>query len=119
MQEKKKIFLVDDQRIANMITKKMIETNGVDCDILAFEEPKNALEALQECPPEYIFLDLNMPLINGWQFLENIKERFTSKVIILTSSVDPADIEKAKNFSQVISYQTKPPKREAIKELIL
>ena len=43
MQEKKKIFLVDDQRIANMITKKMIETSGVDCDILAFEEPKNAL----------------------------------------------------------------------------
>ncbi len=65
MQEKKKIFLVDDQRIANMITKKMIETSGVECDILAFEEPKNALEALQECPPEYIFLDLNMPLING------------------------------------------------------
>ncbi|GGZ54360.1 hypothetical protein GCM10008088_15120 [Mesonia mobilis] len=60
-----------------------------------------------------------MPLINGWQFLENIKERFTSKVIILTSSVDPADVEKAKDFPQVISYQTKPPSRKILQELIL
>tara|TARA_B100001146_G_scaffold130877_1_gene114968 strand:- start:113 stop:277 length:165 start_codon:yes stop_codon:yes gene_type:complete len=53
------------------------------------------------------------------QYLEQMQKRITCKVIILTSSSDPADVEKAKNFPQVISYQTKPPKREGIKELIL
>lgn len=118
MKNRVTIFLVDDQKIANFITKKVIETSRIECDILAFEEPAKALEALQKKCPEYIFLDLNMPVIDGWQFLEKIKGKINSKVIILTSSVDPADEEKAKQFSQVISYQTKPPSKQIIADII-
>ncbi|MBW2962675.1 response regulator [Mesonia aestuariivivens] len=119
MQDKLKIYLVDDQNIANFITKKVIENTGIECEIVAFEEPKQALEALEEETPHYIFLDLNMPLIDGWEFLESMDDKLSSKVIILTSSVDPADIERAKNYPQVISYQTKPPKKKAIQDLFL
>lgn len=118
MPDKIKIVLVDDQKIANFITQKLISTSGIDCDVLAFEQPAQALNAIQEESPNFIFLDLNMPKINGWQFLERMHEKIKSKVIILTSSSDPADMAKAKDFPQVISYQTKPPSREIIRELI-
>ncbi|HIB37672.1 MAG TPA: response regulator [Mesonia sp.] len=119
MPDKIKIFLVDDQKIANFITQKLLQTSNIDCEVLAFDQPIQALDAVEKDLPNFIFLDLNMPKLNGWQFLEQMQKNITSKVIILTSSSDPADVEKAKDFPQVISYQTKPPSREILQELIL
>ena len=118
MENKIKIFLVDDQHISNFIMKKVISTLAIDCEVIAFEKPKIALSALSEIKPHLIFLDLNMPLINGWQFLEQMQDHHDIKVVILTSSIDPIDEEKSKEFPQVISYETKPPSKEKIKAII-
>ena len=118
MENKIKIFLVDDQQIANFIMKKVISTLAIDCEVIAFDKPKEALSALSENKPHLIFLDLNMPLINGRQFLEYMQDDQETKVVILTSSIDPVDEKKSKEFPQVIHYETKPPSKEKIKAII-
>ncbi len=118
MKNRIKILLVDDQKIANFIMKKVISTLEIDCEILAFEKPEKALLALDEIKPNLIFLDLNMPILNGWQFLERMQHNHHANVVILTSSIDPADEQKSKEFPQVISYQTKPPSKQKIRAII-
>jgi response regulator RpfG family c-di-GMP phosphodiesterase len=113
------IFLVDDQKISNFITKKVIELSGVSCEISVFEDPKIAFIQFQEKKPHVIFLDLNMPEMDGWDFLEEMnKIKHSSNVIILSSSTSNLDITRATEYSQVISYQTKPPSREKFKALL-
>jgi len=74
--------------------------------------------------PDIIFLDINMPIMDGWQFLSEfrmIKSRLSKliKVYIVTSSTDPKDIEQAKEFEEVADYLVKPLNPDKLKELIL
>jgi len=117
--EKLKIFLVDDQKISNFITRKIIELSKVSCEVTAFEKPKIAFPLVLKEQPDLIFLDLNMPEMSGWDFLEEMKKnKHTSKVVILSSSTSNLDINRASEYAQVISYQTKPPSREKFKALL-
>jgi CheY-like chemotaxis protein len=64
-------------------------------------------------PPDFIFLDINMPMMNGFQFLDNLSDQLieflhSSKVVMLSSSVDPRDIEKAKHYPIVKDFISKP-----------
>ena len=103
------VFLVDDQKIINFVHRKVITVSGAICTIFNYEDPKRALSDLKKKVPEFILLDIHMPEINGWQFLERLKkENLKSKVIILSSSTSPFDIEKAKTYKSVIEYAVKP-----------
>lgn len=103
------IFLVDDQKITNFINKKLIEITGICKNVYDFTNPKTALENLEIHQPSLILLDLNMPEINGWKFLERMEKYSTSAdVIIVTSSTSTLDQEKAKSYSRVVNYYTKP-----------
>jgi CheY-like chemotaxis protein len=85
----------------------------------------NTLEN-QEPKPNLIFLDLNMPVMGGWEFLDlfnnsNYSKTNQTKVVILTSTIDPKDIEKSKTYSNVIAFLSKPitvEMLEAIKPLL-
>lgn len=110
-----KIFLIDDQKIANFITKKMLSTVGFNENIEDFSDPIQAFEKLSESKPKILLLDLNMPVMNGWQFLQKMKEKkIDTKVIILTSSTSILDKEKAKDFKNVIDYYIKPFTKQKI-----
>jgi CheY-like chemotaxis protein len=110
-----KILCVDDDPLTLMLNKKAISktlnseqihtaTNGKEA-LLYFNEQKDH--------PELIFLDLNMPVMDGWEFLDYFTETMGSdieniKIIILSSSVNPEDYKKAKTYPVVIEFLNKP-----------
>jgi CheY-like chemotaxis protein len=113
-------FLIDDDRIFNMIHTRIMESKSFAEKIQPFHNAKQALKALKDIIiahpddfPEIIFLDINMPAMDGWEFLEEF-EKFPEevqcrcRVIILTSSIDPRDIEKSRTYKNVTQFISKP-----------
>ncbi len=123
------IMLVDDDEINNFITVKLIRKAYPDSVIttylngrLAIDKIKNILEYNPENIPDYILLDINMPVMNGWEFLEEYKvlnldpdKKIT--IYILSSSVFSNDVDKAKSYESVANFISKPLNLEAIKEV--
>jgi CheY-like chemotaxis protein len=123
------IMLVDDDEINNFITVKLIRKAYSDAVIstflngrLAIDKLKNILQHDPENIPDYILLDINMPVMNGWEFLEEYKtlsfnadKKIT--IYILSSSVFSNDIDKAKSYESVANFISKPLNLEAIKEV--
>ena len=119
------ILLVDDDYDDNLyhkiIIKKMEITESID-------EVNNGLEALEyitarEIPPELIFLDINMPKMNGWEFLERYKDLDASQkaktvIMMLSTSANPDEIQKAKEIEEVSGFQTKPLTPESMTEIL-
>jgi CheY-like chemotaxis protein len=105
----KKVLLLDDDPINNYVNQKFIEKTLPGTDVTEFLEASHALKYLKENTPDLIFLDIDLPHINGWQFLHQYKEfPNKSKVIILTSSIDPTDKERALGFDCVDGFIVKP-----------
>ncbi len=122
--------IIDDDEIFRISTRLLLKSLNKDYEILEFENGKEAIqflaEAQEESPnkvPRVIFLDLNMPVMDGWGFLENyvklnkpVKEK--SEIIIVTSSVDDEDKRRAAELSAISDYWVKPVSREGLKNLI-
>lgn len=122
------IMLVDDNETDNFIHKRVIELSGFANDIIIKNSGKSALEFLQtnagtiEKLPDIIFLDINMPIVDGFVFLfefENftdaIKEK--SKIVILSSSDSKRDIDRIVDNEYVVHFITKPLSEEALDDL--
>jgi CheY-like chemotaxis protein len=115
-------LLVDDDFIFRTIAVRQIELFGVTQQVLQADNGQKAVELLSNLEskelPEAILLDLNMPIMNGWDFLENIANSSlkaklkTVPIWIVTSSINPEDIEKSKTFSMVRGFLNKPLKEE-------
>ncbi|WP_295182183.1 response regulator [uncultured Christiangramia sp.] len=113
-----KIYLVDDQPISNFITKKLLEIEGYQGTVKDFTNPREAMEFVSEDSDAIIFLDLNMPEMNGWEFLEMLQSRnCRHRIIILTSSTSKIDVDKAKDYPAVIKYMVKPMNKQKFSEL--
>lgn len=111
----KKVLIVDDDHVILMIHKLKVMKSGVDLEPLEFLNGQTALEYIKENNKEkYLFivlLDINMPVMNGWEFLDSIQKlnlKCQIKVAMVTSSVDHADRKKAKKYNEIFSYITKP-----------
>ena len=113
-----KVMLVDDQKMANFITRKLIEVTGFSTEVVDYTVPQEALLDLSNTNPDLIFLDLNMPEVNGWQFLEVLTEKQNqTQVVIVTSSTSIHDKEKAQKYARVIDFLTKPLTKNTILSL--
>ncbi len=111
------ICLVDDDKLINMINKRLITKVLPDITIKVFEDPDTALEYLRKQPSlkRLIFLDLNFPEKTGWDFLDEYTHLdFQQPVIILSSSIDNKDKERSKEYKHVIDYHSKPLSIEAL-----
>ncbi|MDT0676053.1 response regulator [Autumnicola musiva] len=113
------IYLIDDQPIANFITRKLLEIEGYTQNIKDFTNPLEAFEIVEnEQDDALIFLDLNMPEMSGWEFLEKMKSRgIFHRTVILTSSTSELDHEKAENYPWVIEYVVKPLNKQKFTSL--
>jgi CheY-like chemotaxis protein len=123
------ILLVDDDEINNFISIKLIKKALLNTDITACLNGKFAIDQLLDIVskdpaklPDYILLDINMPIMNGWEFLdeyERLKIDTTgkTKIFIISSSVFSNDINKAKSYPLVVDFISKPLNIEKINEV--
>jgi len=124
------IMLVDDDTIHNFITEHFLKDNYPPVQVVSFTNPEEALQHISAIPanrelsfPDVIFLDINMPLMNGWEFLdEYIKSDLhhiaPSKIYILSSSLDPNDISKAQRYPVVSGFISKPLSPDKVNDII-
>lgn len=115
------IFIVDDDPITVFGIKKMLKSAASCEDIQIFQNGKEAYDALAErqklgkAIPEVIFLDINMPIMDGWDFLDEIIKLDINEHIVInmiTSSIDPLDYKKWNGFKDrcpfVLNFKNKP-----------
>lgn len=123
------IALVDDDKIFQLTTLRTIQAANLTDKILQFENGEEALQFLKEHAsesetlPDFIFLDINMPYVDGWMFLEdyatlkfNLKKEIS--IYMVSSSIDPKDVNRAKRNEDVREYVIKPVSREKLIELL-
>ncbi|MDB5273487.1 MAG: response regulator receiver protein [Chitinophagaceae bacterium] len=121
------IMIVDDDDISNFITQKCLENSGTVERITVYQDSPVAINELIEKRkkntelPEYILLDINMPYIDGFDFLDlcessNLHEGLN--VIMYTSSLRQEDRKKASTYSSVKGYLEKPLQMEALRAIV-
>jgi len=130
MQRKlKRVLLVDDDDDANHIQERLIKKHGFAENIDKVWNGIEALEYLNRCVaqhdplPEIIFLDLNMPKMDGWAFLEKysqlgVEVKKKIELIILTSSINPDDAERASRNPEVKGYKNKFLDKQQLEEIL-
>lgn len=127
------ILLIDDDEPTNFLNKLIINEAGICDNVYGIQMARDALNYLKnrsDCPcngrfiiPDLILLDINMPGINGWEFMEKynqLPDDITSKVkiVMLTSSENPEDFEKARKTQRLAGIVTKPLTDSSLFELI-
>ena len=121
--------IIDDDPIYVYGAKRVMELANFCKSYLIFHDGEDALKQLstlvqkgdENALPDIILLDLNMPIMDGWEFLEEFSKVYCKKEItiyIVSSSVNPKDLERAREFSRVSSYVIKPITMEKLKEIV-
>ena len=123
------VMLIDDIELDNFINEKLIKTYNFSKDVYVNNSATGALEflhtitsnngALPKIYPEVIFVDINMPIVDGFQFINSFREIFQQhilkpKIVILTSSVARIDREKTVFISDEIIFLNKPLTKEML-----
>ena len=111
-----KTYLIDDDHLAIYLTEQLLRAEGFSNCICTFRSAQEALEKLvgkKQRVPRVVFLDLNMPMMNGWQFLDALAPyqedlRDTCRIYILTSSLALKDLEKSRQYDLVAGLIHKP-----------
>jgi CheY-like chemotaxis protein len=133
MAEKKyrTVMLIDDNEIDNLINQKMIEAASITQNIYTHTGAKSAIEFLRNMEqldvaekvlPDVIFLDIDMPLMDGFQFLDEFEKLSNNtknkcKIVMLTSSINPQDFNRSKKYDNVKLYLNKPLSHDSIQQL--
>lgn len=122
----KKVLSVEDDEITQMLTELVLQ-DGNFCNV--FEKAFNGEEALdlfksidENGVPELILLDINMPIMGGWEFLDIFQELYPqfiikTKIFLLSSSINPKDVERSKQNPHVIGFLSKPLDDEQVEKL--
>jgi CheY-like chemotaxis protein len=113
------VVIIDDEPFMNIINEKIIQKANFCPNVEKFEDAGKALNDLKKTYnekqefPDCIFLDVNMPGMDGWTFLEELKKfplevLYKCKVFLLSASINPADVEKSKPYKFVADFIVKP-----------
>lgn len=121
-----KIFIIDDDQFSLFFTRYKLLTDKLTEDIHTFLSAEEGLKSLSQCNddsiPDVILLDLNMPVMDGWQFLEALESSWPRyknrcRVFILTSSLDSSDQKRANLNPMVAGFFDKPLHSEDILQI--
>ena len=117
------ILLIDDDPSINILNRLVIDLSPVEAEVFEYTEASVALEELSagQINPELILLDINMPEMSGWDFVDSYqalpKEVQQSKIVMLTSSINPRDKEKAETNQVIDGFFIKPLTITSIQEI--
>lgn len=115
------VVIIDDDAVILFLHKILIQKSPLPSNVTEFKnasEGLNYLSSRRSETPLLVFLDINMPEINGWEILERIREMSQKIfVVMVTSSINNSDRQKAAGFPEVIEYLEKPLSSEACKAL--
>lgn len=124
----KRVWLIDDDEVFVFLTKKLIARSEQEVSLETYTNGQDAIEQLQRLAgneaalPDLILLDLNMPVMDGWEFLKAYEQIpfSTSKIrlYIVTSSISPYEVERAKQIPAVEEFIVKPMVKEKFVDLI-
>ena len=125
MEAPSRFIVVDDDPLNNLVCKHIILKSDKDASVTLFTDPEKALETIGKFTDIMdqneitLFLDINMPVISGWEFLEefaNLEEQIQKQIsiYILSSSIDDGDLERAASSAIVKGYYQKPLSLETI-----
>jgi CheY-like chemotaxis protein len=115
----KVVVFVDDDKVQHMINKRILLKVNPMLRLMFFESPTMALEWLSTNKADILLLDINMPQMKGWEVLDELERRgIDIQVKMLTSSMDPDDIEESKNYRMVNGFLNKPLKEEEVEGFI-
>ena len=123
------VLFIDDDKATNFINQFLAKRSNHFEKVMVASSGKEGLEYLlkanngETTSPEIIFLDINMPAMNGWDFLNNLKEQPTlsnniPKIYMLTSSSRKTDINKAREYNMVKGFLTKPLTNDSLQRLV-
>ena len=120
----KNICIVDDDELFLLVCNAIMEDEEFSEKIHNFEDARNALEYLiateDRSLPEVLFLDINMPMMDGWEFMDAFKEIKNVgkvKIYITSSSINPLDLEKAEKNPFIKGFISKPINPEKLKKI--
>ena len=126
------VMLIDDNEIDNLINQKMIEASNITKHIYTHTGARSAIEFLKNIEklddlalkvlPDVIFLDIDMPLMDGFQFLDEFEKlgvdaKDKCRIVMLTSSINPQDVNKSKKYEYVKKYINKPLSQQNLDKL--
>lgn len=118
----KNVILVDDDPINNLICRKKILKVRTNTTIHEFLTARKGLDYFLQHPTPHVdllLLDINMPDLDAWSFLAEMeKNRLRVPVIIITSSIDQEDLERAKEYDVIINYIIKPITEDKINTIV-
>ena len=122
----KKVFVIDDEKFDRLLYKRVIDKTGLVDNLVLFGNAEDALAAVRTDAerPELILLDINMPRMNGFEFLEEIDQELAvssppTTVAMLTTSANPKDAERANQFASVKYFFNKPLKSKMLTQIKL
>jgi CheY-like chemotaxis protein len=121
--------IIDDDQVYQLVMKRTIERTGLISSVLQFYDGQEAIDFFKEKQettgelPELILLDINMPFMNGWQFLDefvkiDFKKGYKFTIFIVSSSSTAEDVNKAKKYGAVSGYYVKPVTKAKFEELV-
>jgi len=134
MSEAPRFVVVDDDKFNNALCTMVIAKIWKDAEVLTFHDSQSGFDYLvQEYPsmtnqkPQILLLDINMPLMDGWEFLDKFNLAMAQKnepidgrlvIYVLSSSVDKKDIDKSRLYKNVTDYIIKPITKDTIRKII-